>query len=103
MRIGFDDVDAHLEKGAMQVANDVGTRNSDEISLASFERGAAEVVRTQPTQLQVGAAGAVEDHDALSQTIEVAGHGSSSVPVRSWRTSPLWTPATHAVIRQAIR
>ena len=72
--VGLDHVAAHLEEGAVQLRDEVGT-GLDEHLVAALEVGPAEVVRPEAEQLQAGAHGAVEDHHALAQRLKVGGGG----------------------------
>ena len=78
-RIGLDDVDADVEEGAVEVLNDVGACRDEQL-VAAFERRPAEVVRSEPAQLQVRSRRAVEDDDAFGEQVEVSGHGLLRLP-----------------------
>ncbi len=58
----------------MHLGHQVGP-GVDQYLVAPLELGAAEVVRPQAEQLQVGAHGAVEDDGALPQRLQVRGCG----------------------------
>ena len=52
--VGLDDVGAGLEVGAVEVEDDVGA-GGDEVLVAAFEVGAAEVFRCEGGGLEAGA------------------------------------------------
>ena len=66
----FDHVAADLVEGAVDLGDQVGA-GVDQDLVAALELGPTEVLRAQTQQLQVGAHGAVEDEDALTQRREI--------------------------------
>ena len=78
-RVGLDDVDADLEERSVEISDDVRPRH-DQHFVAALERRTAEVVRSEPAQLEVRAGRAVEDDDALGKQVEVSRHGPPRLP-----------------------
>src|SRR5262249_43161682 len=73
--VGLDDVGAGLEEAAMDVANDVGPREREQIAvveqvfLGVAEALAADVGFAEPVAADGGPHGAVDDDDALAQQL----------------------------------
>ncbi len=64
--VGLDHVGAGLEVRAMDAEHDVGPR-ANQVFVAAFQSGAAEVGGGQPALLEHGAHGPIEDEDTLLQ------------------------------------
>ncbi len=71
--VGLDDVGADLEERLVQVGDDVGAGDRQDVG-AALELGAAEVVGGEPQLLEVGAGGTVVHDDALVHEVEEAAH-----------------------------
>ena len=79
----LDGVHADLEERAVHALDDVGP-GQDDVFVAAFELGAAEVLGGEVALLDVGAEGAVEHDDALAHCVQIAlGHGKRVVVRRS--------------------
>ena len=74
--IGFDDVDAHVEKRSVQIPDHIGPTKGENVD-ATIELGPTEVIVGQTQCLEVGAGGAVEDDNPGSDGVEIRHHGLS--------------------------
>ena len=63
--VGLDDIAPHLEVLGVQLAQDVGAGDGEQL-VAALEVGSAEVVGREIAVLDAGAHGAVEDDDSLT-------------------------------------
>ena len=94
--VGLDGVDPDVEERTVQRFDDVGPRDVQDL-VAAFERGAAEVVRLEVPELEIGARRAVVDENALRQSTQVRVVGARSSERRTrdrlhWFTRLLGPP-----------
>ncbi len=69
-RVGLDHVDSHIQEGAVEIGDDIGPGDAEDVD-APFELGAAEVVDGQTDSLQIGAGGTVEDDGSGRDGVQV--------------------------------
>jgi hypothetical protein len=68
--VGLYRVDPNVKEGAVECFDDIGP-GRDEDFVAAFKVGAAKVVGTEVSKLQVGSGRPVKDEDALREGSEI--------------------------------